>query len=346
MFRKTYPELEELQARAMEVFPGEGASTRPSRAPSSRSPTAGTGRGGASVKMRFIEHERDYGRYHGHQYTRISFDEVTEYATPAGLLKMLSACAAPTACRARCGDGQPRRHRARVGQGALHRRRAGAHDPYLDPETGFTRMFVPSKMRDNVILMTTTRATQPPACGHRGQRGAAQGLVRGRLGHRRRGLLRELALGAARDPAVHAAQALDARPVDGLGQRTPVLDRLVVLAEDEWVKMGDGSERRFPTGRADPLSRVVRRRARPGRQSRPGRRAALDVEQIAKGIKEREAGEIINEHMSPAGTDMWKTEGGPSLRRAHAQDRQRHGPALQARRHQPSAGLAAGARRG
>ena len=31
MFRKTYPELEELQARAMEVFPGEGRfKTQPS----------------------------------------------------------------------------------------------------------------------------------------------------------------------------------------------------------------------------------------------------------------------------------------------------------------------------
>jgi hypothetical protein len=43
MFRKTYPELEELQARAMEVFPQEGAvyKTQPSAA--TRSPTAGTG---------------------------------------------------------------------------------------------------------------------------------------------------------------------------------------------------------------------------------------------------------------------------------------------------------------
>ena len=68
MFRKTYPELEELQARAAEVFPGSGAIYKTQ--PSGDYPFSNCWYwpNGATVKMRFIEHERDYGRYHGHQY--------------------------------------------------------------------------------------------------------------------------------------------------------------------------------------------------------------------------------------------------------------------------------------
>lgn len=153
MFRKTYPELEELQSRAMEVFPNTGAvfKTQPSVAyPFSNSwywPS------GASVKMRYIEKESDYGRYHGHQYSGISFDEVTEYATPGGLLRMLSTLrsAAGVPCTVRL-TGNP----GGVGHGWVKSRYidpAPARTPYTDPESGMTRMFIPSKMADNQILM-------------------------------------------------------------------------------------------------------------------------------------------------------------------------------------------------
>lgn len=153
MFRKTYPEMEELQARAQEIFPASGAvyKTQPSADyPFSNSwywPS------GASVKMRYIEHERDYGRYHGHQYSRISFDEVTEYPTPAGLLKMLStlrsAHGIPCSMRSTGNPGG-------VGHGWVKSRYidvAPPYIPYVDPDTGFTRMFIPSKLSDNTILL-------------------------------------------------------------------------------------------------------------------------------------------------------------------------------------------------
>lgn len=153
MFRKTYTELEELQSRAQEIFHASGAvyKTQPSVGyPFSNSwywPS------GASVKMRYIEHERDYGRYHGHQYNRISFDEVTEYPTPAGLLKMLStlrsAYGIPCSMR---GTGNP----GGVGHGWVKARYidvAEPYSPYIDPDTGFTRMFIPSRLTDNAILL-------------------------------------------------------------------------------------------------------------------------------------------------------------------------------------------------
>ena len=78
MFRKTYNELEELQARASEIFPASGAIYKTQ--PSAKYPFSNCWYwpNGATVKMRYIEHERDYGRYHGHQYSHMSFDEVTE----------------------------------------------------------------------------------------------------------------------------------------------------------------------------------------------------------------------------------------------------------------------------
>jgi hypothetical protein len=153
MFRKTYAELEELQGRAGEVFPLTGAVYKTQ--PSSGYPFSNCWYwpSGATVKMRYIENEKDYGRYHGHQYTGISFDEVTEYATPTGLLKMLSTLrsAAGVPCTVRL-TGNP----GGVGHTWVKSRYidiAPPMTPYTDPDTGFTRMFVPSKTSDNAILM-------------------------------------------------------------------------------------------------------------------------------------------------------------------------------------------------
>jgi len=153
MFRKTYPELEELQARATEVFPNEGAIFKTQ--PSADHPFSNCWYwpSGATVKMRYIEHERDYSRYHGHQYTGISFDEVTEYPTPAGILKMISTLrsAAGVPCTMRL-TGNP----GGVGHAWVKQRYidiSAPYRPYVDPDTGFTRMFIPSKTSDNRILL-------------------------------------------------------------------------------------------------------------------------------------------------------------------------------------------------
>ena len=152
MFRKTYAELEELQARACEIFPASGSVYKTQ--PSADYPFSNCWYwpNGATVKMRFIEHERDYGRYHGHQYTHISFDEVTEYPTPSGLLKMISTLRSPhgVPCTMRA-TGNP----GGVGHGWVKQRYVdhGMFAPYLDPDTGFVRMFIPSKTADNQILL-------------------------------------------------------------------------------------------------------------------------------------------------------------------------------------------------
>lgn len=153
MFRKTYPEMEELQSRAVEIFSASGAVFRTQ--PSGNYPFSNCWYwpNGATVKMRYIEIEKDYGRYHGHQYTRISFDEVTEYPTPDGLLKMLSTL--------RSANGVPCSMRATGNPGGIghvwvkarYIDPAPPFTPFTDPETGFTRIFIPSKLSDNQILV-------------------------------------------------------------------------------------------------------------------------------------------------------------------------------------------------
>ncbi len=153
MFRKTYTELEELQSRAMEIFPSSGGVYKASSSVDYPFSNCWFWPNGASVKMRYIEHERDYGRYHGHQYSHLSMDEVTEYATPNGYLKMLSTLrnANGVPCTARL-TGNP----GGVGHGWVKARYIDVAQPmipFTDEESGFTRIFIPSKLSDNQKLL-------------------------------------------------------------------------------------------------------------------------------------------------------------------------------------------------
>lgn len=156
MFRKTYAELEELQGRAVEIFTASGALYKTQASAQYPFTNCWYWPNGASVKMRYIEHERDYGRYHGHQYSHQSFDEVTEYDSPNGMIKMFSclrnAHGVPCSIRATGNPGG-------VGHGWVKSRYidngAKPLTVFKDPESGFTRMFVPSRTTDNQILLNS-----------------------------------------------------------------------------------------------------------------------------------------------------------------------------------------------
>lgn len=148
MFRKTYAELEELQLAATEIFPTTGAVYKTQ--PSAKYPLSNCWYwpSGATVKMRYLEAERDYGRYHGHQYTRVSFDEVTEYASPTPILKMISTLRSAYGVPCRMAlTGNP----GGIGHVWMRGRifMTAPYTPYDDPETGLSRIFIPSKLNDN-----------------------------------------------------------------------------------------------------------------------------------------------------------------------------------------------------
>lgn len=152
MFRKTYPELEELQSRALELFPESGAIYKVQ--PSSSHPFSNCWYWpqGGTVKMRYIEAERDYGRYHGHQYTGISNDEITEYETPNGLLKMISTLRSPhgVPCTMRSTGNPGGRGHVWVSQRYINGKRP--YVPWNDPDTGKSMMFIPSRLSDNLRM--------------------------------------------------------------------------------------------------------------------------------------------------------------------------------------------------
>lgn len=152
MFRKTYPELEELQIRAMEIYSPLGAvykSTKSAEYPFSNCwyfPT------GATLKMRYLESEKDADSYQGHQYTWIGFDELTNHATPYAYNKLKACLRSASGVHGRIrASGNP------GGKGHLWVKQrfidmAPSYHPYTDGDTGLTRMFIPSRVTDNKYL--------------------------------------------------------------------------------------------------------------------------------------------------------------------------------------------------
>ena len=155
MFRKTFPQLEELQTRAREIFGAAGAQYKTQ--PSAEFPVSNCWYfpNGATVRMRYIEHERDFEQYQGHQYTGIGFDELTNYPTDVGYRMMLSCL--------RSAHGVPCTIRATGNPGGVGHIWVKARfvdvappmTPWTDPKTGLTRLFVPSRIQDNQILLSS-----------------------------------------------------------------------------------------------------------------------------------------------------------------------------------------------
>lgn len=152
IFRKTYNELEELQIRAKEIFPEVGAVYK--TATSADYPFANCWyfSGGATLKMRYLEHERDADGYQGHQYTWIAFDELTNHATPYGYNKLKACLRNSHGIHGRIRSGGNPGGKGHIWVKARFIDVSPAYTPFDDPETGLTRMFIPSKVTDNKYL--------------------------------------------------------------------------------------------------------------------------------------------------------------------------------------------------
>ena len=158
LFRKTTSELEELQARAVELFTPQGAKY------------CGTGTkdgsnmwrfpNGATLKMRYLENEKDVTHYQGHQYTWIGIDELGNYPSPYCWVymksRLRSVYGVPCYIRGTANPGG-------VGHGWIKKRFIDDHVPnrifYIETELSGgkksrdTACFIPSTLTDNMILM-------------------------------------------------------------------------------------------------------------------------------------------------------------------------------------------------
>lgn len=148
LFRRTYPELQEIIKRSHMMYVPTGAVWF-EQAKEWHWPN------GACLRMRYLEAVRDASRYQGHEYTWIGWDEKTQWATLEAY-NMLMACL-------RCSAADVPTKRVRVTAnpgGAGHLAFKGY---FIDPaplgmvpisdETGSRRMFIRSLVTDNKILL-------------------------------------------------------------------------------------------------------------------------------------------------------------------------------------------------
>lgn len=145
LFRRTYPELEEVEKRSIEMYGGMGEY--------SAARHLWCFRGGAELRLRYLERDTDAHRYQGHQYTWIGWDELglwpTDYAYRFLMSRARSALGVPVYVRSTANPGGP-------GHGWVKARFVDpkpAETAWVDPDTGMSRIFVPALLDDNRILL-------------------------------------------------------------------------------------------------------------------------------------------------------------------------------------------------
>lgn len=148
LFRRTIGELQDLIDRSHELYPQTGARWHEQK-------KTWTWPNGATLRFRYLELEKHRYRYQGHAYTWIGWDELTHWPTDASYRylrsRLRSAYNVPTK-RIRCT--------ANPGGVGHHWVKAyfispapGGYTPVLDAVMKSHRMFIPSRLDNNAILV-------------------------------------------------------------------------------------------------------------------------------------------------------------------------------------------------
>lgn len=151
LFRKNYPQLEDLIARSKEIYP----SWFPGVSWSNQTKTW-SWPNGATLKMRFMESNDDWMQYWGHAYTWIGWDEIALWASSTPYQRMKARLRGAQAAipnkriRASANPGGPGHHWVRehwkIGEYPL-----GGHIFVPDDGSGMKRLFVKARLADNKI---------------------------------------------------------------------------------------------------------------------------------------------------------------------------------------------------
>jgi len=96
------------------------------------------------------------------------------------------------------------------------------------------------------------------------------------------------------------------------GSAKPFCVHWWTIAEPEYVKFMDGTERMLPTHALILYREWYGCKKSEDGRSVPDTGLRLSAEAVGRGIKQREEGEAIDEQMSRADPSMWKEDGGPS----------------------------------
>ncbi len=161
LFRRSYKELDELLTRAEEIFTKiegayyTGGDQKIWRVPAPNAKYPGY----ATLRFRSLDSDLDVGKYNGHQYPWIGFDELTEFPSSGPYEFMIGCCRSPhgAPCFIR-STGNP----GRPGHVWVKARFIDVAEPghvYVyapnpnEPEKTLSRIFIPAKLEDNRILM-------------------------------------------------------------------------------------------------------------------------------------------------------------------------------------------------
>ena len=145
--RRSYDELDEVVARSLEIYPALGGVWRQQR-------RTWYFPGGARLKMRSLERDADASKYQGHSYTDIMIDEAGNFPDPSPLNKLRATLRNPHGIPPFYGmsanPGGP--GHAWIKERFIDPAPDGLM-PIADPITGEVRVYIPSRLEDNRILM-------------------------------------------------------------------------------------------------------------------------------------------------------------------------------------------------
>lgn len=143
-FRRELPQLESAIERSKEIYFKLGAQWNEQK-------KTWIFPNGASLKFRPLERDADAEKYQGHDYTRVYFEELTNYPDPKPVMKIKATL--------RSGAGVPVGFRATGNPGGPGH--LWVKQRYIDPDpngwkiisnNGLQRVFIPSRLADNIIL--------------------------------------------------------------------------------------------------------------------------------------------------------------------------------------------------
>lgn len=146
LFRRSYDELDEVKDQAAEIY-------FKAKADWSSSKNTWYMPWGGWLKLRYLARDADASRYQGHAYNWAGVDEAGNFANPDPIDKIKATLrdkrGIPVRFPKTANPGGP-------GHAWLKERYvdvAQPYRPYLDPETGDPRIFIPSRLQDNRILL-------------------------------------------------------------------------------------------------------------------------------------------------------------------------------------------------
>lgn len=291
MIRRTRVELTETFERAKAIYTPLGAqfTTVPMRVVMP---------GGARLTFAYLERDADASAYQGHSYTRVYVEEAGNFPTPAPILKLFATL--------RSGAGVPCRIRLTGNPGGPGHQWVKAR--YIDPaplgwsviaddETGLERVYIPSRVGDNRHLgddyVARLRASGSPELVKAWLEGDWS-IVAGAF-FPEFSMASHVVKPVALPPDWARFRALDwgsARPFS-VG----------------WYAVSDGALPKFPRGA------LIRYREWYGSNGEPNVGLRMTAEQVAEGIKKREAEDVARNRwmLGVADPAIFAEDGGPSI---------------------------------